>query len=329
MNLGNATGVSDAVPTTAVNTVAGAGIAPVGRQPAVANGTVTDTLHPDRVTTHQTTISPSKARTTDTDVATVTHEFDRSNFTSQPFDINKVFPSKENTTDVQLRYLPAVTQETVKPHVTEEITHVTHREHHVIHYQTRMQPILEQVYLPIKHYVIVEGKKYEIGEDAVMQHVTKSIEYIPADIPKRIVVHDYVGEDPVVGPISGVGASLVDREEMVRHRTRLNETYQGGQAIKAQIPGPVHRDLSQSSNGVPHTSSAMPGTAGVQTYARTEYRQDVLPGSGHTSLTGNNSGGNVGTVGNLVHEGNATKSTPVSHYDVPGSTGGTMAASPR
>ncbi|CCG81995.1 protein of unknown function [Taphrina deformans PYCC 5710] len=156
--------------------------------------------------------------------------YDSKNLTQTPFDREAFHASLGNrdvTTDYESVTRPAVVQETVRANVLEEIHPVFHREHHVIHHQTRIQPVLEQVFLAPKHYVLIDGQKHEITGDAVMNHVVKARDYIPmaGHVPK-VTVHQYVDSTPLVGPITGVGASLINKDVMLEHQRLINTSYE-------------------------------------------------------------------------------------------------------
>lgn len=156
--------------------------------------------------------------------------FKRENLSSTPFnheEFFRQFGDGNGTTTYESKTQAAVVQETVKPSLLEQVHPVFHREHHVIHHQTRIQPVLEQVLLPPKHYVVIDGQKHEILPEAVMNHVVKSRDWIPmSGVKPKVVVHQYVDNEPLVGPLTGVGASLINRDVMLEHQRMINQSYE-------------------------------------------------------------------------------------------------------
>lgn len=171
--------------------------------------------------------------------------YDERNLTNTPFNPDTFLGGKESTTDYEQQLVTPIVQETIRPHVEETIIPVFKREHHVIHHQTRIQPVLEQVVLPAKHYVIIDGKKHEILPEAVTQYVLKSRDYIPMQIKPKVIVREYVDSEPLVGPILGVGASLVNKDVMVEHQRKINESY----VVDKLHPQPIPMSVPATKSG--------------------------------------------------------------------------------
>lgn len=207
------------------------------------------------------------------DSSSNTASYDSKNLTTKPFDRNAFhasFGANRDTTTYESVTKPAVIQETVKPHVREEVHSIFHREHHVIHHQTRIQPILEQVMLPAKHYVLIDGQKHEIMPDAVMNHVVKARDWIPMSGHKpQVIVHQYVDNAPLVGPVTGVGASLINRDVMLEHQAMINRAYESrdanipaGQITRVNyMPGQVPVSTQPGVGASTLATSSMVGTS--------------------------------------------------------------------
>lgn len=150
--------------------------------------------------------------------------------TQTPFDrdaFHRSLGSGTGTTTYESITKAAVVQETIHSNVREEIHPVFHREHHVMHHQTRIQPVLEQVFLPARHYVLIDGQKHEITGDAVMNHVVKARDFIPmSGATPKVTVHQYVDHEPLIGPVTGVGASLINKDVMLEHQRLINSSYE-------------------------------------------------------------------------------------------------------
>ncbi|BFZ54481.1 hypothetical protein PYCC9005_001518 [Savitreella phatthalungensis] len=165
--------------------------------------------------------------------------FDRSKLSDTPFDEAAFFGDSQTTTDFQQSQLKAVIQQRIQPTVHEIVHPIFHHEHHVTHHQTRIQPVLEQVILPAKHFVIIEGKKYEILPEAVVNHVVVQREYIPMNVKPQVIVHNYVNGEPHVGPITGVGASPLNQDVATEHQRFINASYEPNAAAKHQKDVPA------------------------------------------------------------------------------------------
>lgn len=165
----------------------------------------------------------------ETTTAGTEFHIDRSNLCGTPFDVaafHAQFGDGKDTTVYEQITKPAVIQETIKPSLVEEVHPIFHREHHVIHHQTRIQPVLQQTLLPAKHYVVIDGQKHEITGDAIMNHVVTQRDYIPMSVKPKIIVHQYVDNEPVLGPITNVGASLINKDVVKEHQRLINQSYE-------------------------------------------------------------------------------------------------------
>lgn len=205
---------------------------------AVKDGTVGDTT----VDGLSKDLAKSKiSNTADApEFATENLKLDRSRLTNEPFNAAHFFAqfgNGEDTTVYEQITKPAVVQETIKPTLREEVHPIFHREHHVIHHQTRIQPVLEQTLLPPRHYVVIDGQKHEITGDAIMNHVVTQRDYIPMQVKPKIIVHQYVDSEPLLGPITNVGASLINRDVTLEHQRLINQSYEP--AVMGNIDLPV------------------------------------------------------------------------------------------
>lgn len=217
------------------------------------------------------------ARTTDRDVDNLSRDMERTsmagtydpkNFTSTPFDQATFFGNTTTTTTHESTQKPAVVQEVVKKHVHEIVTPVFHNEHHVVHHQTRIQPVLEQVMLPPKHYVLIDGQKHEILPEAVMNHIVVARDWIPMNVKPEVIVHQYVGNEPLLGPLTGTGASLINKDVMLEHQRKINTSYESkvsGQ--RHEIPTGNITHVNYTPNQVPVSLEHGTGSSAIATTA--------------------------------------------------------------
>lgn len=171
---------------------------------------------------------------------TNTSTVDRSKLNNRPFDraaFHASFGDGSDSTTYEQTTKSAVVQEVIKPSTLEEVHPIFHREHHVIHHQTRIQPVVEQTLLPPKHYVVIDGQKHEITGEAIMNHVVTQRDYIPMNVKPKIIVHQYVDDVPLLGPITNVGASLINKDVVASHQKAINQQYE--QRIVGNIDLPV------------------------------------------------------------------------------------------
>lgn len=82
-------------------------------------------------------------------------------------------PQPKSSTDINTTYNPPVVHETVKIQRHDIRQEVVHRDIHVHHEVTKIQPIIEQVLLPARHFVeTADGSKVEIPAPESTQHAT-------------------------------------------------------------------------------------------------------------------------------------------------------------
>lgn len=258
-----------------------------------------DGLSRDMARTDLSSISNAGGSTTAHGGAT----YDQSNLSQTPFDraaFHAQFGDSQDTTTYEQQTKAAVVQETIRPHTREEVHPIFHREHHVIHHQTRIQPVLEQVMLPAKHYVLIDGQKHEILGDAVMNHVVKSRDWIPMSGAKpEVIVHQYVDTEPLVGPVVGVGASLINKDVMLEHQRMINTAYDARSA---------GRDHSIPAGNITRVNY-MPGQVPVST------ERGVGPSTLATSsMVGSSSGVENGVYGSHGHSHGHTHSGSTSGH---------------
>lgn len=297
--------------TTSASGVAGTGEHPVATYPVEGTSAVdsNNTQSRPQLSDNVSTAALKDGKTGENDIdglnrdlqrttlssndGTVSHSYqpfsyDVKNSSQTPFDRAAFHASLGNgvgTTTYESVTKPAVIQETINSTLIEEVHPIFHREHHVIHHQTRIQPVLEQVLLPPKHYVVIDGQKHEITGDAVMNHVVTQRDFIPMSGAKpKVTVYQYVDREPLVGPVTGVGASLINKDVMLEHQRLINQSYENKAAGRThEIP-----------TGQITTVNYMPGQVPVST----------VPGHGPSTLAQSSIAGASG--GGYGHARNAS-----------------------
>ena len=112
--------------------------------------------------------------------------------------------------------------------------------------------------LPAKHFVIIDGQKHEILPEAVMNHVVVARDWIPMNVKPQVFVHEYVGNEPLLGPIAGTGASLINKDTMLEHQQKINTSYEAKLAGKEHaIPAGNITHVNYTPNQIP--VSTVPG----------------------------------------------------------------------